>query len=129
MKVKQIHGFWQRFSNYFSAKLGFLWDVLVFVPNLVTTIIDIIESFTENWSIQIPDLTIPAMTGVEEYTFFEGFSWSPYTIINSKQEIRELYELYLNIIDFFVYWGLVWYGIHTVMKVFGNSDETIQINN
>ena len=104
-------GLWQRFSVFMQGKLGFLWDVLVFIPNLISTIIDVITSFTENWSVTIPDLKVPTMTGVEEVVFLSSFEWSPYDWINQKVEFRNLYELYLDIIDFFVYWGLIWFFV------------------
>ena len=118
-------GLWQRFSIFMQGKLGFLWDVIIFVPNLISTIIDVISSYTETWSITIPALKVPAMTGVEEIVFLESFEWSPYNWINQKVEFRNLYELYLDIIDFFVYWGLIWFFVDTVMTVFGNSDTVI----
>lgn len=122
-------GLWQRFSEFFSSKLGFLWDVVMFIPNLVNTIIDIIANWSETWTITIPDLSVPAMTGVEEYVFLESFEWSPYDWINQKDEFKELYDLYLDIIDFFVYWGLVWFAVDTLFLVFGNSDNEIDTPN
>ena len=121
-------GLWQRFSDFFSKKLGFLWDVLMFIPNLVKSLLDMIASATEYWGITTPDITVPAMTGVEETVIIKSFFWSPYDWVNQREEFYDLYVLYLNIIDLFVYWGLVRYAIRTVMNVFGNSDETIIIN-
>lgn len=121
-------GLWQRFSDFFQEKLGFLWDVLMFFPNLVRTIMDIVANATEYWGVTIPDIKVPSMTGVEETVVINSFFWSPYDWINQKEEFQDLYNLYLRIIDFFVYWGLVRYAINTVMLVFGLGHNEVEID-
>ena len=121
-------GLWQRFSEFFQEKLGFLWDVLMFFPNLIRTIMDIVANATEYWGFTIPDIKVPSMTGVEETVVINSFFWSPYDWINQKEEFNDLYNLYLRIIDFFVYWGLVRYAIDTVMLVFGLGHNEVEID-
>lgn len=108
-------------SAFYEEKLGFLYDILTFIPNLIETIITIVESQNETWFIDIPDIKVPEMTGVEEKVILEGFEWSPYTVINEREEIRYVYDLYLIIIDFFVYMGILRYAISTLFSILGDS--------
>lgn len=118
-------GLWQRFNSFFSSKLGFLWDMIIFVPNLITTIVNLILSMTEDWSITIPDISVPDFQG-GQVVILNSFIWSPYTTIHQNEQIAYVYNLYLDIIDFFVYFGLVFYGVQVYNEVLGNSNQDIE---
>lgn len=118
-------GLWQRFNSFFSAKLGFLWDMIIFVPRLLSTIVDLLTSMGDEWSITVPNIDVPDFQG-GEVRILESFEWSPYTTIYQDEKIAFVYDLYLDIIDFFVYWGLVFYGVQVYNEVLGNSNTDVE---
>lgn len=114
-----LQNYWNDLSGFFQSKLGFLWDVVLFVPNFFQNIIDACNAIDPNGSIvfEIPELSTPDFQG-GEVIILESFTWDFTSFLNDNANISELYYLYLNLIDFLVAIALISYALDTIASIF-----------
>lgn len=120
--------YWDDLYYFFKTKLGFLWECFMFVPNLLQAFEDAVESNLDVYDITIPSLSIPTFMGDDsEITILESFTWSPYEYIKQNSAFVDLYALYLNLMDFLVFWALMNQCINLLANILGfYQDKEIQ---
>lgn len=115
------------FENYFNSlylflksKLGFLWECVEFFPSLLTNIQSIISGVTQNTRFEIPELSVPTFDGTgSEVVILESFSWSPYEYFSENSVFIDFYTLYLDLIDFLVFWALFSFALDILANILG----------
>lgn len=112
-----FENYWNDLYEFFSNKLGFLWDVVMFIPEFFDNFKTVVEAQIGNVNFDIPTLSVPDFQG-SEVVILEGFNWSFTDYINQNQELSNLYDLYLDLIDFFVGVALVGYALSVISSIF-----------
>lgn len=116
--------YWESIRVFFNDKLGFLWDVVMFIPNLIDNLKQLVDSYNKDIAFTIPEVSVPTFMGDDsEIVILESFEWKPYSYIGSSEIILDVYDLYLDLIDFLVFWGLMLQALDVLKNVLGMVDE------
>ena len=115
-----INFYWNELYLFFKMKLGFLWDIVEFIPSLFTNIINILKAETLQTSFTIPELSVPTFMGDgSEIVILESITFNPYDYWSQNKVLSNVYVLYLNLIDFLVFWALLNYCLDVVAEILG----------
>lgn len=112
-----FESYWEDLSTFMKSKLGFLWEVITFIPNLFQNIIDMCQNALEVYIVEIPEISVPL--GDEEYVILESFTFNVYEYFKQNDELLNLYTFYLNMIDFLTGCALISYGLAVIQDIFG----------
>lgn len=116
--------YWESIRVFFNDKLGFLWDVVMFIPNLIDNLKQLVESYNKDIAFTIPEVSVPTFMGDDsEVVILESFEWKPYSYIGSSEIMLTIYDLYLDLIDFLVFWGLMLQALDVLKNVLGMVEE------
>ena len=112
--------YWNELYLFFKVKLGFLWDLVMFFPELINNIISVLKAELLLTSFTTPELSIPTFMGDgSEVVILESITFSPYEYWGQSKVFADLYTLYLNLMDFLVFFALFNYGLVVVAKILG----------
>lgn len=112
--------YWNELYLFFKVKLGFLWDLVMFFPELINNIISVLKAELLLTSFTTPELSVPTFMGDgSEIVILESITFSPYAYWAQNKTFADLYALYLNLIDFLVFFALFNYGLVVVAKILG----------
>lgn len=116
--------YWESLRVFFSDKLGFLWDVIVFIPNLIDNFKQTVSAYNKETVFTIPAISIPTFMGDNsEVVILESFEWKPYAFIGSNDVFLSIYKLYLDLVDFLVFWALMNQLVSVLKSILGMAEE------
>ncbi len=119
-----FENYWNDLNLFLTDKLGFLWECVMFVPNLVNNVTEVLKGVTQNTSFVVPEISVPTFMGDgSEVVILESFEFNPYTYWGQNQTFTNLYVLYLNLIDFLVFCALFSYCLSILAKILGFVEE------
>lgn len=126
-----IKNWYDDFKTWFELKLGFLATPFTLFIDFIETFLNLEET---NLIINIPQINVP---NFEEHILIEArtFNWGE--LLNSKQEFRTLWMLYLDFIDVFLILNFLGLCENKYNRIFGGdttpyeyytTEETYSIN-
>ncbi len=116
--------YWESLRVFFSDKLGFLWDVIVFIPNLIDNFKQTVSAYNKETVFTIPAISIPTFMGDNsEVVILESFEWKPYAFIGGNDVFLSIYKLYLDLVDFLVFWALMNQLVSVLKSILGMAEE------
>ena len=121
-----FENYWNDLNEYMKSKLGFLWEVVLFIPNLFGNIIEVCDNFDGSMIFEIPTISVPLYG--KDFVILEGFDYNVGTYLDENPSIDNLYSIYLDMIDFFVMWQLVKYALFVIQDIFKISVNGVDVN-
>lgn len=112
---------WEDFSTFFDNKLGFLTTPIEIFINFISLYLDI--SSETDIIINIPNITVP---NFDNFTIISSQSFNWTELLNSKQSLLNLWNLYLDFIDVFLILNFIGLCENAYSRIFGGDTSNYE---